>query len=52
MKIMKIKTWSRIEEIELDELYRKQLNFKDLAKKFSCTVAEIKRKLKETEDLE
>lgn len=52
MKNMKIKTWTRIEEIELDELYRKQLNYKDLAKKFSCTVAEIKRKLKETEDLE
>jgi hypothetical protein len=52
MKNMKIKTWSRIEEIELDELYRKQWDFKDLAKKFSCTVAEVKRKLKETEDLE
>ena len=40
MKNMKQKTWSRIEEIELDDLYRKQLNYKDLAKKFSCTVAE------------
>jgi hypothetical protein len=52
MKNMKHKTWSRIEEIELDDLYRKQLNYKDLAKKFSCTVVEIKRKLKETEDVE
>jgi hypothetical protein len=52
MKNMKRKTWSRIEEIELDDLYRKQLNYRDLAKKFSCTEAEIKRKLKETEDEE
>ncbi len=49
---MKNKTWSEIEEIELDYFYRQQLPFKDLAKKFSCTVAEIKRKLKETEDSE
>jgi hypothetical protein len=34
MKNMKRKTWSRIEEIELDDLYRKQLNYRDLAKKF------------------
>jgi thymidylate kinase len=52
MKNMKQKSWSRFEEIELDDLYRKQLNYKDLAKKFSCTVVEIKRKLKETEDVE
>ena len=49
---MKNKTWSEIEEIELDYFYRQQLTFKDLAKKFSCTVAEIKRKLRETEETE
>lgn len=49
---MKNKNWSEIEEIELDYFYRQQLTFKELAKKFSCTVAEIKRKLKETEDSE
>ena len=49
---MKNKIWSEIEEIELDYFYRQQLTFKELAKKFACTVAEIKRKLKETEDLE
>jgi hypothetical protein len=52
MKNREVKTWTRIEEIELDELYRKQWDYKDLAKKFSCTVADVKRKLKETEDLE
>lgn len=49
---MKNKNWSEIEEIELDYFYRQQLTFRELAKKFSCTVAEIKRKLKETEDSE
>ena len=49
---MKNKTWSELEEIELDYFYRQQWAFKDLAKKFSCTVAEIKRKLREKEDSE
>jgi hypothetical protein len=48
---MKNKIWTELEEIELDHFYRQQLTFNELAKKFSCTVAEIKRKLKETEDL-
>ncbi len=49
---MKGKNWSELEEIELDYFYRQQWSFKDLAKKFSCTVAQIKLKLKESEDVE
>lgn len=47
-KKTKIKKWTEREEIELDHLYSSHhLSYKELAKRFHCSVAEIRRKVKE-----
>ena len=48
MKKKKTRKWTEIEEMELDRLYSSlHLSYPDLAKRFNCTIAEIRRKVKE-----
>jgi uncharacterized protein YjcR len=48
MAIKKIKKWTDNQEIELERCYLTlQMEVKDLAERFNCSAAEIKRKLKE-----
>jgi len=47
MKAKKKKRWNQKEEIELDHLYSSwHLTLKELAKRFNCTVKEIRIKIK------
>ncbi len=44
----KTRKWTEIEEMELDHLYSSHhLSYKELAKRFHCSVAEVRRKVKE-----
>jgi hypothetical protein len=44
----KNKNWTTDEALELDHLYSSvQLSMKELAKRFNCSVAEIRRKVGE-----
>ena len=44
---MKTKNWTEDEEITLEHLYAYDWSYSDLAKRFNCTITEIKRKVKE-----
>jgi len=48
MKKAKRRKWTALEELELDNLYnRLHLTYPELAKRFNCTIGEIRKKVKE-----
>lgn len=48
MKKTKTRKWTAREELDLDRLYSSlHLTYPALAKRFNCTIAEIRRKVKE-----